>query len=369
MRLVKAALVAACVLAAAACKEAPAQGRAAEVDCRFFSRRPGEPRVVSVAADGTLQPGPRCATANCLAGARGVFAFHEGEMLHAVVGDRAVDVPVVPRSSLYATPSMGGISVADGLLAVDRGDEVELVFSDGRTARAPALRLRPGETADLHVAGDGVVVEVGPHHLVSLLPPAPPAPDARALFTVEGAVTAWLSPPGARPTMRIGLDGSRRPLGVDVPARGHAVDLGAGIFVVECTRHSLLVPGRPPLEMSPQVYLRRFGDRIIGLDLAPPGALVEVVDGSLQRVMTAEPGTDFAGAPLPPGARVKRVRFAAHDDRILVVERIERAACGAQDRLLLLDPLRRTARVLADDDKMRMHPHWAGDRFRFVEAN
>src|SRR5437660_11392204 len=77
---------------ASGCTDGPKP--AAALDCDAVLRRMRDPHVVAVLDDGSVAPGPACATGNCLAGADHVFAWRDGDVVHATVGARSVDVPL-----------------------------------------------------------------------------------------------------------------------------------------------------------------------------------------------------------------------------------------------------------------------------------
>src|SRR5687767_8948770 len=67
--------------------DAAAQVRAPSAnDCEPALRLPVSPRIMEVLDDGSVQAGPPCATANCLAGDRGAWGFRDDVSTKIEVG-------------------------------------------------------------------------------------------------------------------------------------------------------------------------------------------------------------------------------------------------------------------------------------------
>jgi hypothetical protein len=352
-------------------------------DCEPTLRLPMSPRIVAVREDGSLLVGPACATANCLAGAPAAWGYRgDDDTIHVVVGQRALQLPPAagdaPPSRLAAQNAVRGFVIGRGIAVIDRGAELEIVLPES-SVRVPAPPLAGDEEirSAWHI-DDGVGLWI---------PNARPSQDFNPGRAIQVIPMKTPRPPKGRSRI---LDLDHHFVGQLVPGDPGSVLLTSGSTV----RLSMAIP---PLVSHARMVLDRFvvslrnKSFIVGQDGAviaslPLGAWVEahagvlyVVDkeASVFRVgeraltpwMVRAPGHDVAGMPLPDGSRVERTTMSMHDGRALVIERVRLRTCTVEDRVALVDIASKAARTLAGGDVVRLHPTFAGDRFRFVEAD
>jgi hypothetical protein len=207
----------------------------------------------------------------------------------------------------------------------------------------------------------------GPYRLHWLLAPGKPH-NGLPITSEDGSVAGWMHasdegivfehtsgefwPPVPQ----------RRPLGVQ--ASGSTVLVRArneSRFFDESGGHAVVLPSGTLTFMA--------AGAIHTLD--PRQGLLRQDARGTTRVWPASAGTDLAGKPLPPGAGLERLQATSFGNEVLVIERIRLADCRGEDRVHLVrlaaDTV--TVRTLVSDDKIRMHPRYVQDAFRWVEAD
>lgn len=352
--------------------------------CPAVLRLPREPRIVALAPDGALEPGPPCASANCLVGTTRVVAWRDGDVIRAEVHGRSLAVPARPASFFRAAPALPGVIVGGGLFVVDRGEGLE-VHGAAAVPRSLPLPgpppLEGGWFAGPFGAGDGVgvVARRGREQRTVILtrPAGAPTPDAEPLpddADRPGELSGWLLP-GA-PAAFVDAEGKRFDAGVAI-APGTFVRGRRGVWLVPETDGTLVVRrGQAPFRVPHPSFVELTAREILVVTPVPPGRLALLEGETLRTVVEGGPGRDLVG-PLPAGTTVARLELALRGpgphgrraEEVLVVERLKHVDCQVEDRLVLVDVPTRSARVLAGGDVVRLHPTWAGDRFRFVEAD
>jgi hypothetical protein len=363
-------------------------------DCAPTLRLPVSPRIVEVLDDGSLRQGPPCASANCLAGNRGAWGFRDATSTKIEVGAQHIELPALAEGSTpsrYAAQhALRGFVLGKNIAVIDRGDEVEVVTATG-SQRLPAPTLGDGERVLGAWRGDDrtFVWTRGSKRgtrgrAISLEPPKreKPAPDASAIWDAHDVHVGWLLPSVARAGTGAGAgaegkpaaiqrnDGVVLPLAMEVPPRTAGARLIGNRYVltVDKKKYVLGADGALLVELPKDFDVATHDDVLYAVDPRAPGGFHLIAAGGLVPHVVPAPGHDLGGA-LPAGAVALRVEIAVEENRALVASRVQLATCTFEDRLVLVDLRAQSARTIATGDVMRMHPTYAGDRFRYVEAD
>lgn len=353
-------------------------------DCAPTLRLPVSPRIMEVLDDGSVRAGPPCATANCLAGERGAWGFRDDVSTKIEVGAQRIELPLPTQGSApsrYAAQhALRGFVVGEDIAIIDRGAEIE-VITPTDTQRLPAPTLAEGERA-LYARrdGDGRTFlwarpsKRGTRGRVIALQPltrVKPSDEATSIWGPRDAHVGWLLPSLDGTPASIQLDdGVALPLAMEVPAGASSAKLIGSRFVLTADKRKFVLSreGAIIAELPRDFDVVSRDDVIYAIDSRAPGGLHIVGDNGLEPLLVPRAGHDFAGA-LPAGAITQRVEIAYEAGRALVSSRILLATCTSEDRLTLVDLSTKSARTIATGDVMRMHPTFAGDRFRYVEAD
>ncbi|HEY4224074.1 MAG TPA: hypothetical protein VGO62_22115 [Myxococcota bacterium] len=344
--------------------------------CSEVLRTPRAPRVVTIDDDGRLAVGPVCASPQCIAGGRKLFATRIGDVTQVELGARTFAVPAVASSLLRAGSSFPGLSISARAVAVERDGKLALELDDGTTLTAPLPTLRPRTNLG--------AVQAVPGGIVGFIEPldcGAESDNSSGLITLAGA-------PVGRPVddqngaqvgaivnddkRLIDLAGNTIDLGgVPLGPTVSVVKLGDAWVItdkrVATTAHATVVrAGHPPQAFPHSHIVGRGSGALFAVDTKVPGA-ISFVDG--QPFLRGSDTVDLAGVALPNDARVLRIEATTYGDRVLVIERVELASCAYADRLIIVDTKTRTAKELAADEKMRMKPIFANGKFRFLEAD
>lgn len=389
MRLVKAlrrgfaTLVVASSLIDASCvDERPAAAALVADDCPATLRLPRSPRIVQVNDDGSLLRGPDCASANCLAGVEGAWAYRDDAASHLVIGTgaaaRTLELPSRPRSSLAAQHTLTGFVIGRGVAGIDRGADIEIV-SATLSQRVPMPPLADGEALRflLPVDGglDGITLHPGnPSRRLTILPhrSTPPSEHAVVIADEQGVRVGWFLPAtGQRRSSIVTSSGTLLPLARELDAASGASARGGSYLVTDQDQRAWLVSstGATVATLPGNAQVEAWQGQLYVVDVNPPGGVFVLDAQGLTPLLPHAAGLDISGAPLPVGARVERFEALTHAGRVLLVERVRTRACTVDERLVLIDLPARRALTIASGDVLRLHPTFAGDRFRFVEAD
>lgn len=364
MRLVKAILLV--FSASAGCTAGEAEKSAVdEPGCERVLRSGSNLARWAVVDGEAVREGP-CPSPMCLAGGRGVLVEALGPTTARVsIEGSAVEVPVPvghvaigDRMALAIGERELRIVEASGVQVVDKpplapGEELgpPRFFDDGRLV---APRVREGRVVGLA--------------LLRTDPGRVPDPRGEAARDAEYVTRAFYTRAHVER-----LDGTRvalpRPLSAEAVAAG-VTSTGVVVLSEPAGDVSLVVTSTGAvLEEGPRCELNVFVTRDVVYRVKLPR--IDRLEGDRWvPVLDRERGMDLAGAPLPRGTTTERLRYTAHDGALLVVERLRtRATCRAEDRLHLVDLATGAVKTLASGDRVRLHPTWAGDRFRYVEGD
>jgi hypothetical protein len=368
MRLVKAAALS-FVASWAGCTEPPAELPRAPADCSLVITRPVRPRLRALGPDGAPVDVGALACAACVVANEGTYALRDAEGVLVVVGGRPLRFNPPPATRLGAR-SVPGVLLARDAAVIDRGSHLEV--RDARAllpAQLEAPRLLAGEfvigfarrgAQAAWVTGDRNEDRNARLHLLN-------GYDALRLLDEDGRPIAHVESDQARELVfetgeRLTLPRAFREL--NTLARGDKVLLTheRERWIGWRTGQLEPIPGLVGVTLADDgtAHLIDLGARTVDQLTAP---------GQRRRVLTAQPGRDLAGAPLPLGGGVKRMTAVARNGRALAIERIENHACALEDRVQLIDLVTGKVQTVAHGEGLRTVPLWLGDRFGFVEAD
>lgn len=429
MRLVKAfawvtpsfvALFSSLLLTGGACDdEKPAPLSAA--DCEPTLRLPTAPVIMEVHRDGSVHAGPSCATANCLAGTQGTWGYKDAASTITIeIGSRTIRLPPpdpsAPPSRFAAQHALRGFVIGAHVALIDRGDQIEVAMEDGSTT-VPMIEFRAGEELGGAYRVDGGVLawvrnakRPALGRTVTIVPPrrAPGSPSTSATESSAASaasatagrpileheqVVGWFYPSSSdsepasfeltgpavpSPHISVTTAQERAPLPMPLPLSADgswsaSARFVSGRLLISANKRTWLVSRSGALitELAHGVTPSGHERNLFLIDSNLPGPRVQrVTDGdTIEPWIAPRPGHDLAGLAVPDGARTERLQVQPANNLALFIERRRLKTCTVEDRLFFLDLMRAEVRLLASDDVVRIHPTWAGDRFRFVQAD